>query len=82
MTGVVAGTVEMHWLWAGLCLGIEKSNDIVDFNAEMYQRFTGTGQTQKVGHDSSGRKKDESKAGKQKRRRHQGLQGICAVCKC
>lgn len=28
------------------------------------------------------RKKDEYKAGKQKRRRHQGLQGICAVCDC
>lgn len=59
MEGEVAGTVEIHWLWAGLCLGIERSNDTVDFNADIYQRFTGIGQTQEVGHDISDRKKEQ-----------------------
>lgn len=36
MIGVVVGIVEMYWFWVGFCLGIEKSNDIVDFNVEMY----------------------------------------------
>lgn len=45
MAGEVAGIVETHWLWADLCLGIERSDDTVDFNTDMFQRFTGIGQT-------------------------------------
>lgn len=74
--------MELYWLWADLCLGVERSNDTFDFSEDMSERLTGMGETQKARKDILGKKNDDQKAKNQKRRRCWGLEGICAGCRC